>query len=356
MCWAAHDLSAMPTDGGYPSWVMIVSAFLEKMKVTTFTEILEETKAPEQVLRRMIKDKVLITSLNYNHNWITIPKIIRKNKDHWGFYQRRLDKHSKTVPIFHIKRDAKSVLSYLASTKPWGLTIKEAEEYLGRDCRRPLREIEEQNRIQSRILNGEKIYMNRVNTKADLQIKERKLNPRYAIEVEEDDKTGYIKYEEFCQTFKEVLREMQEPVPVREESITALLMMFSTSRSLRTMESWVIFNKRIQEAIGLKQEIDHSTLCRHMSQIDESFLKRVFHRIVGKLHDKGIITGKFLVVDATHIYAYCNTRKNTDKHGVEGASWGEHHGSFYGYKIHILIDAESEMPVSMILSTGEDHD
>jgi len=49
-----------------------------------------------------------------------------------------------------------------------------------------------------------------------------------------------------------------------------------------------------------------------------------------KLHDKGTITGKYLVVDAPHIYAFCNTRKNTDRHGVEGDSWGEHHGRFYG--------------------------
>jgi hypothetical protein len=346
----------MPTDGGYPRWVMIVSAYLEKMEVATFTEIQEETKAPEQVLRRMIKDKILTSSLNYNHIWITTSRLITTNRDHWGFFQRRLDKYSRTIPIFHVKRDAKSVLSYLASKKPWGITGKEAEEFLGRDCARPLKDIESENRIQSRILSGEKIYLNRVNAKADLQIKERKLNPKYAIEIEEDDNVGYIKYEEFCQTFKQVLREMNEPIPVEEESITALLMMLSTSRSLRTMESWINFNDRIQDAIGLKEEIDHSTLCRHMGQIDENYLKRIFHRIVGKLHDKGVITGKFLVIDATHIYAFCNTRKNTKKYGVEGASWGTHHGRFYGYKVHILIDAESELPVSMILSTGKDHD
>jgi hypothetical protein len=104
------------------------------------------------------------------------------------------------------------------------------------------------------------------------------------------------------------------------------------------------------------QPIDHTTICRDFNEVDEEFLRKVFHTLVLKLHDKGVITGRFIVVDATHIYAYCNTRKNTDKHPVEGASWGYHRGRFYGYKVHILIDADSEMPIAMVFSTGEDHD
>ncbi len=116
------------------------------------------------------------------------------------------------------------------------------------------------------------------------------------------------------------------------------------------------FNQRIKDAVGLDWSIDHSTMCRDMGMVDERYLKKLFHTLVIKLHEKGIITGKFLVVDATHIYAFCNNRKDTNKHGVEGASWENHHGSFYGYKVHLLIDAESELPISMILSTGKDND
>ena len=133
-------------------------------------------------------------------------------------------------------------------------------------------------------------------------------------------------------------------------------MMFSTNRSLRTMETWVNFNQRIKDAIGLYCGIDHSTMCRDMGMIDELYLKKLFHTLVIKLHEKGIITGKFIFVDPIHIYAFCNTRKDTNKHGVDGASWGNLHGSFYGYKVHILIDAESELPISMIMSTGKDYD
>lgn len=122
------------------------------------------------------------------------------------------------------------------------------------------------------------------------------------------------------------------------------------------MENWIVYNSLIKQAIGMPIPIDHTTLNRAFNGVSEDFLKNVFHRLVMKLHGKGVITGRFLVVDATHIYAFCNTRKNTDTNGAEGADWGNHHGSFYGYKVHIIIDSESEMPLAMILGSGEDHD
>ncbi len=348
----------MPTERVYLSQVMIVSEYLSDVKVSTVMDLMENTGATDQQYRRMVKDKTLTTSLNYDHNWVALTDTVKRNKDHWGFFKHRTERYSRTLVIFHIKRTAKNTLSYLASKRPWGLTEKEAEELLGRDCKRPLRDMEKKNSIQSRIIAGNQVYLNRLNKKADIQVKERRINPKFQTDEdnEDEEKVGYIKYEEFCQTFKDALNDMDELCPVSYDKISTLFLMFNTNRSLRTMETWVKFNQRIKDSVGLDWDIDHSTLCRDMGQIDEKYLKKLFHHLVLKLYDKGIIKGKFLVVDATHIYAFCNTRKNTDKRGVEGASWGYHHGRFYGYKIHILIDAESEMPISMILSTGEDHD
>jgi hypothetical protein len=348
----------MSTERVYLSQVMIVSKYLTSNTTSTVTDLLEDTGIEPHQYQRMIKDGILTTSLNYNHNWVTLTSIINKNKDRQGFFRHQLERSSKTIVIFHSKRNAKRTLSYLASKRPWGLSDREAEELLGRDCKRPLKELEEKNSIQSRLIKGERIYLNRIKKKADIQMKERRINPRYHTDENEDDedKVGYIKYEEFCRTFREAVNDMDDRCPISDSRLSTLLLMFNTNHSLRTMESWIRFNSRIKEAVNADWDMDHSTLCRDMGQIDEKYLKKLFHHIVMKLHDKGTITGKYLIVDATHIYAYCNTRKDTDKHGVELASWGEHHGRFYGYKIHILIDAESELPVAMIFSTGEDHD
>ena len=142
-------------------------------------------------------------------------KNIRKNKDHWEFLRHRIERYSRTVAIFHIKRTAKNTLSYLASKRPWGLSEKEAKELLGRDCKRPLRELEKNNSIQSSVVSGDRIYLNRVNKKADIQVKERRINPRFRTEEQDEydeEKIGYIKYEDFCKTFKEAFERNEGPM------------------------------------------------------------------------------------------------------------------------------------------------
>ena len=219
----------MPTERVYQSLVMIVTNYLTSKTVSTATDLIEDTGIEPHQYQRMIKDGILTTSLNHEHNWVTLTNIINKNKDHWKFFKYRIKKSSRTVLIFHSERTAKKTLSYLASKRPWGISEKEAEELLGRDCNRPLRDLEEKNSIQSKLLKGERIYLNRTHKKADIQVKERKINPKYNTVDEEDDekdKVGYIKYEEFCKTFRESVNEMDEKCPISDNRISTLLLMF----------------------------------------------------------------------------------------------------------------------------------
>lgn len=349
----------MPTIGVYRTKVKKVLGHLSNVTVATREMIIKATRVKPHDIRRMINDGILTSSLNHNHAWLIQTKVVINRKDRRGFYRYRIKKNSRITPIFHIRRTAIATLSYLGSRRPWGITSKEAEELLGRDCKRVLDQLVKENALQERLLNGEKVFVHRIHKKAELQLKHRRTNPRFKKDGEEGEdkqKVGVITYEELCEVFKQTLSEIDNLPDVPEDRISALLLMFTTSRTLRTTENWIAYNSRIQEAIGMPWPVDHTTLSRAFDNISEDFLKKLFHKLVIKLHDTGVITGRFLVVDATHIYAYCNTRKDTNKHPVEGAEWGDHHGSFYGYKVHILIDADSEMPLAMILSSGEDHD
>jgi len=176
------------------------------------------------------------------------------------------------------------------------------------------------------------------------------------MDKKEIGQIGFITYEQFCDTFRKAIDEMPRKISVSNERLCSLLLMPNTNHTLRTMENWLTYNSRIREATGMKIVVDHTTLSRAFNEVSGEYLKDLFHHLVLKLHDDGVITGRFLVVDATHTYAYCNTRRDTNKFPVEGASWGNHHGSFYGYKVHIIIDAESELPIAMVFSTGEDYD
>lgn len=331
--------------------------YLSNVTVATKEMIIEETGVQIHDVRRMVNDKILTSSLNYNHKWLIHAKEIGKRADHWGVYRHRIEKYSRTVPTFHTTRTAKGTLSHLASRRPWGITAEESKELLGRDCQKVLDQLVACNAIQVRLCQGEKIYLNRRHKKADSQLKQRRTNPRYRKDDDDEiPEVGVITYEEFCGTFRDILSEMDVPLDVSDDRLNALVLMFTTSRTLRTTENWVRYNTRIQKAIGMPSPVDHTTLSRAFGEIDEDFLKKLFHKLVMMLHDRGQITNRFIVVDATHIYAYCDTRKNTNLHPVEGAEWGNHQGRFYGYKVHLLIDAESEMPLAMILSSGNDHD
>jgi hypothetical protein len=349
----------MPTKRVYRIRVKKVLHYLLNVTVATPQSIIEATGVNPHDIRRMIGDGTLTSSLNYNHNWLIATKELKKRKSHWGFYLHRMKKYSRTGPIFHIKRKARATLSYLASKRPWGITAKEAKQLLGRDCSRALSDLVKINAIQERLVDGEKVFLSRFHKKAEFQIHHRRTNPRFKKDDEEDkdkQEVGVITYEEFCRAFRQTLSEMDDLPKVPEERMSALLLMFTTSRTLRTTETWIRYNPRIREAVDMLWPVDHSTLSRAFDGVGEDFLKELFHKLVIKLYDNDVIKGRFLVVDATHIYAWCNTRKDTSKHPAEGASWGEHHGKFYGYKVHILIDSDSEMPLAMIVSSGEDHD
>ena len=346
----------MPTKAVYRTRVKNVLGYLANVTVATPQMIIEATNVEPHDIRRMITDKILTSSLNYNHNWLIATKSLNKRKDHYGFYRHRIGKYNRTVPIFHVKQTAKATLSHLASRRPWGLTGDEAEELLGRSCNRVLKQLVSEKSIQVRLYNGQRLYLNRYYKKADTQVKQRRACPRFKNDEDKDEKVGVITYEQFTEAFRAVLAEMDEQCSVSDDRLCAVLLMLNTNHTLRTMENWMAYNPRIQEATGMPWVVDHTTLCRAFNDVDEAFLKALFHQLVLKLHDDGIITGRFLAVDATHIYAFCNTRKDTNKHPVKGASWGEHHGKFYGYKVHIIIDSDSELPIAMVLSTGKDHD
>ena len=348
----------MPTNRVYQTRVKNVLAYLSRVVVATTLSIIEETGVRLHDIRRMIGDGILTSSLNHNRNWLISTRVIGRRKDRQGFYPHRVKRYSRTIAVFHSKRTARATLSYLVSKRPWGLTLEEANELLGRDCKRVLEQLVEVNAVQERLFNGEKVYLNRVHKRAEMQLKRRRTNPRFKKDENEDDRpeVGVVTYEEFCRVFQQSLSKMGELPKVSPDRLSALLLMFTTSRSLRTTENWIAYNPRIQNAIGSVGMVDFTTLWRDFDKVNTDFLQRLFHQLVMKLYDRKVITGRFLVIDATHVFAWCNTHRDTNLNPVEGAAWGYHQGSFYGYKVHILIDADSELPLAMLLSPGNHND
>jgi hypothetical protein len=339
--------------------------------IATREAITDATNVPRNAIRRMIRDGILTSSLNNDRGWLIITEELERKANRKGFYHHRIKKWSREFARFHRDREIKATLTFLATKWPWGITRKEAEEQTGRECERALKDLMEEGKIQVRLCEGKRVYVSCQEKKADIQINHRRTNLKLKrdearsknvddndeeIKVE-DEIPQVITYEEILDQLRKTVEKLDIEIPIPIERLCAVFLLFFTNRSFRTIEIWLNNDPRILEAVGMIGRcVDHTTLSRAFTAIGEDVLKSIFHQLILDLHEGGVVTGRILVVDATHIFAYANTRKDTDKHPVSGAAWGNHHGSFYGYKIHLLVDADSELPIGMISSPGNEHD
>lgn len=123
---------------------------------------------------------------------------------------------------------------------------------------------------------------------------------------------------------------------------------------------------------------DHSSLSvfreRILSKGGIEAYEKLFRQVIRLAKEKGVKFGRIQVVDATHSIADVDTKKDKDRKDKGGkprdedASWGskgkrkiktvdgktvETNKSFYGYKAHVSLNAESGMITSVVATTGK---
>jgi transposase len=108
----------------------------------------------------------------------------------------------------------------------------------------------------------------------------------------------------------------------------------------------------------VKSYADHSgtSLWRAFDALQPDELRDCLQSMCGELLVEHDHAGEFIVIDGTHIAAWANTRDEIENGDVDGASWGKHEGSFYGYKVFLVVDAASELPVAITMETGKRND
>jgi len=102
-----------------------------------------------------------------------------------------------------------------------------------------------------------------------------------------------------------------------------------------------------------------SQLTRFRNRIGIERLERIMNSLVDELLKGGLIIGKTIVMDATFIKAYSkrdpheNSRGGSDSQARVGRN-----GKTYelGYKLHIAVDAKSELPIAVIAASANDNE
>ena len=112
--------------------------------------------------------------------------------------------------------------------------------------------------------------------------------------------------------------------------------------------------------IEAEQKPYHPTqMTRFRNRIGVARLERIMGGLVDELLKRGLIIGKIVVMDATFIKAYSkrdpheNSRGGSDPRARVGRN-----GKTYelGYKLHIAIDAKSELPLAVIVASANDNE
>lgn len=95
--------------------------------------------------------------------------------------------------------------------------------------------------------------------------------------------------------------------------------------------------------------IDYSTLAKARSTLaKKGVFPKFFRHLVAGLIDRGAIACEYVAIDGSFVQTY-------SKKAEEGAAyWGK--AEAYGFKLHALVDATSELPIALVITDGKIHD
>lgn len=322
----------------------------DKPKVWTYEELAVELAYSESYIRAISEDLV-VSSINNGRKFIIWKGHFEEMADRYGFI-------SFDGIIFHEKDDTKSVLKYLAKKKDAGILPEDVKEQLGRTCYRPLNDLVENGPLVKEKVHNKTVYFHQ--NRKEIQRKNRICNKRLEPEVlEEPDGKQIIPVEKITKTLTDL--QMPNSLGDDRETLSALctgLVKKFRDADYRKLPTMIKLDSRLKDACLMNDDDvpSYSTLCRHINDLDTKGLLDLFSKLVEILYEEDIVDGEYLVVDSTHIFAWANTRKNIEDNEVELAAWGYHEDSFYGYKLHLVVDAQAELPLALFMSPGNEAD
>jgi IS5 family transposase len=150
-----------------------------------------------------------------------------------------------------------------------------------------------------------------------------------------------------------------------------VFLQFLYDLSDREIEEQCTWNMIFKWFLGLSGEElppDHSSLCRFRQRLGAEGFQRLFNRVVEEARAKGLVPDRLHIIDATDIAAKVDLFRlkkehrdgDDDDHYVDrnspdqDARFGRKSKKkgFYGYKAHIVEDADSELIVGVKTTPG----
>jgi hypothetical protein len=120
---------------------------------------------------------------------------------------------------------------------------------------------------------------------------------------------------------------------------------------------------RYQCGLGIGKVPSISTFSRVFKKIIETDVAlELFDTLVQECRRRGLINGQVIAIDSTAIDAYEHKQSKNRSQSTGNADWGAKRDSFgnkitwFGYKLHIAVDAASELPVAFEVTPANVND
>lgn len=312
------------------------------------------TSVPAWYIDQIASEDPFYTSLNHNGGYVATKHVVGHRATHDGFWRPEVD---DGVAVFHRKESTKATLKHLAFNRPSGLTAAEANDRLDRPCYRALAALADDQKVHATEVNGTTVYTHRWPSRRDAQLSQRETDQPPAVSPPEPADDGFLYRDELLATFLSVAVSDIQSIP--PERAAALVLRQFEGDSFDALERRIRRNYSLREALEYTEPEDvpdGTSLWRAFDELQPEELRDCLQSMCGEVLAEYDHAGEFILIDGTHIAAWANTREEIENGDVEGASWGKHEGSFYGYKVFLVVDAASELPVAITMETGKRND
>jgi hypothetical protein len=312
------------------------------------------TDVPAWYITQIASTEAFYTSLNHNGKYVASKHIVGHRSTHDWFWRPEVD---DGIAVFHREETTKATLKHLAFHRPSGLTPTEAQDRLDRQCYRPLRKLAENEEVHVTERNNTTVYTHSWPSRRDDQLSQRQTDQPADVTPDDADTDGYLYRDELIATFLSVAMSQIQSIP--PERAAALVLRQFEGDSFDALERRLRRNHSFREALEYVEPEDvpdGTSLWRAFDELHPDELRDCLQSMCSELladHEHG---GEFVVIDGTHVAAWANTRDEIENGDVEGASWGKHEGSFYGYKVYLVVDVAAELPVAITMETGSTND